>query len=366
MASPTARDAIASRAQSRRPGDDERDGEHGSREQDALALRVHRTGEQHRSRHEAPAGPVAEPQGEAAGPQPRRRRPRACPPGAPAAARRSAARRGRAGGTARGATAGAWRWSSPAIAATAPTTRNQNCTCRVTTSAPPIAWNAAASRIGCRGGYVGVRRRREHVLVEAPKKKIALPFGTQNAHASYAWRLWSRAARNRASRKSPVRAMPAAETSSIGVPRGSATTARDRRPAEQPDGDTGHSEGDERHHDLEPAERDTRGKERRPDDSERGDAEQVPEPGEPQDGAPRAEASDSPEEREPDEDVREVQRREPGERAHVTSDVSGSQALPPRPPRPEPRPGTRSDRTRSRGSTAASGFVRRGSRKYRM
>ena len=72
--------------------------------------------------------------------------------------------------------AGTCRCSRPATAATVPATRSQNCTCRVTTSAPPIAWKAAASRIGCRGGYGRVRSRREDMLVEAVEEvdRVAL------------------------------------------------------------------------------------------------------------------------------------------------------------------------------------------------
>ena len=46
--------------------------------------------------------------------------------------------------------------------------------------------------------------------------------------------------------------------------------------------------GDEGEHDRHAPERDTHDEERRPEDAERGDAEQVPEPGEPEQAAPRA------------------------------------------------------------------------------
>jgi hypothetical protein len=48
--------------------------------------------------------------------------------------------------------AGTCRWRQPAIAATPPATRNQNWRWKVTTSTDPIAWKAAASRIGTIGG----------------------------------------------------------------------------------------------------------------------------------------------------------------------------------------------------------------------
>ena len=67
MADATARAATASRGQHRGWEDGERDDQHGTREQDALALRVHRTGQQHRGRDEPQPASSSEPQREKQG-----------------------------------------------------------------------------------------------------------------------------------------------------------------------------------------------------------------------------------------------------------------------------------------------------------
>ena len=76
------------------------------------------------------------------------------------------------------------------------------------------------------------------------------------------------------------------------------------------------TENDQRHRDLDPAERDPRDEKRRPEDAERGEADQVPEPGESEHASPRTKGAERPEEREADEGVRDIERREPGEGAY--------------------------------------------------
>ncbi len=143
-----------------RAGGDECGGENARREQDALALRIHRTGEQDCRGREAPPCRVAEPQREQQG----RDRDEDVQKDVRERLQQSLAEaRDDENEKQRGPDqpGGAWRWSRPAAAATAPTRKSQNCTCSVVASAPPIAWNAVASRIGCSGGYVefGVVRK---------------------------------------------------------------------------------------------------------------------------------------------------------------------------------------------------------------
>ena len=126
------------------------------------------------------------------------------------------------------------------------------------------------------------------------------------------------------------------------------------------------TEDDERHRDLDPAERDAGGQERRPEDTERGDAEQITEPCEPQHDAPGAEAAEAPEDGEPDEGVREVQRREPGERAHASRRTSQDREPSSASSQTGAAPGYALRSHAKQRIHGASGLVRRGRRKYRM
>ena len=160
--------------------------------------------------------------------------------------------------------------------------------------------------------------------------------------------------------------MPAAETRTIGVQLDAREPTLQARPAEPAGNEACRDEGDQRHRELDPAERDARDEERRPDDAERGEAEQVPEPGEPEHAAPRSKGEEPPEKRETDDRVPDVQRRDPGEgaRAHdgrfriaspcsVSSQTGCASGYAPR----------SQAKQRIQG---ASGSVLRGRRKYRM
>ena len=251
----------------------------------------------------------------------------------------------------------------------APTTTNQNCTCSVTTSAPPIAWKAAASRIGLQRRVRRVRRRREEVLVEAAEEedrlalrhperpRVVLPGGSAAARRGTT----PRGRAPRARRPPPM-------TSTVGVPPSGGGRARGvharSRPATTPDGGenqrasttiptppNGHA-GDEQ---------------RRPQHAERGEADAGTRA--PRAGARRptcemrasAQSSERPTTR-----VGEVQRDEPGERTHRHGGRLRIASLWSSPPRRPARRGRPPGRRRSRGSTARRGPIRRGRRKYRM
>ena len=348
------------------PEHDERSREHDRREEHPFALRVHarRRAAPRQRRGASRAGRAA--RARAGAPRPRRGRRRGRRPAGSAAARRSGARRGRARATARAATRARGGGAARRPRQPRPTTRNQNWRWSVTTSTPPIAWNAAASRIGLERR---VRSRPALVVKTCSsrpwKKKIAFAFGTQNAQASYACRLCSRAARKSASRKRPTSAIPARRDEQVGVARhlrrlhaGSAPPRR--TPATQ----AGPAENDERHDD-----RSTRrtGRPRR-GASSRGRRTRRHRAGSRARRAgarrPTSERAEAPRgARGPTTANADVQRREPASARTVTTVASGSRGRRSDPPRPPPRPGTRSGRRRSRGSTARPGSARRGRRK---
>ncbi len=102
--------------------------------------------------------------------------------------------------------AGTRRWRHPAIAATAPS--DEEPVLEVEGDGVDAAHRVERSGVEDRDErrIRRPRQAREDRSSSPPKKKIAFAFGTQNAHASYAWRLWRRAERKQRLEQEPDRA----------------------------------------------------------------------------------------------------------------------------------------------------------------
>ena len=214
--------------------------------------------------------------------------------------------------------AGTCRCRTPATAATAPVTKNQNCTWSVTVSAPPIAWNAAASRIGTTGGYVGpaavVNTCSSSPAEEVDRLCLWHPEGPGVIGLEA---LEAGSAKERLEHESGER--DAGRRHEQGGWRGSSATriaeAARRVPAEQQArAEPGASAAAERQRDPPAAERHPQDEQLRPERPERGDAEQVPEPGAPHHVRPAGKPAHRPEDDEPENRVCAVQRSQPRDR----------------------------------------------------